>query len=74
MADEEVVLVVASKVKDYVAKKGLRTSGDVPAKLTGYVAQLLDMACSRAQADGRQTLKDRDFIATVGEPKAAGDE
>jgi histone H3/H4 len=59
MAD---VLVVASKVKAYVAKSdGMRTSSTAFAALSELVEAALDEAVETAKADGRVTIKDSDI-------------
>ncbi len=64
MAEQESVsLVIASKVKAYVARKGegMRTAGDVAEQLTDIITDALDGAIENAKADKRLTLKARDF-------------
>ncbi len=53
------MLVVKSKVKDYVAKKKLRTGGDAVDALNKEVARLLDRAVERAKEDKKGTVKSR---------------
>lgn len=55
------ILVVVSKVKDYVKEKGLQTSETAVEALSEAVKELLDKAVKRAQDNGRQTIKDRDI-------------
>lgn len=57
---EDQVLVVASKVKDYISSKGLRSSGDLPAELTKKVKRILDEAIDRTKASKRETVQARD--------------
>lgn len=55
------VLVVASKVKNYIKEKGgMNTSGAVPEELSKRVAALCEKAIENAKADGRKTVMDRD--------------
>lgn len=54
------VLVVASKVKAYVKKKGLRTSGDAVDAVSDKVYVLLDEAIKRAKGNKRGTVKAQD--------------
>lgn len=62
MADKKDVLVVASKVKNYIrTKASMNTSASVMAALTDRVEQLCDQAIEAAQSDGRRTVMDRDF-------------
>ena len=54
-------LVVGSKVKELVASKGLRSSGDLTEALSKYLAEKLHRAIERAKANGRQTLRPEDL-------------
>ena len=61
--DSKEVLVVVSKLKNYVrSAAGMNTAANVAPKLSEIVRGLCDQAIERARADGRKTLKDRDFI------------
>lgn len=60
MADKE-VLVVVSKVKDYVKEKGFMTSADAIPELSSKVYMLLDEAMKRTKENGRQTIKPQDL-------------
>ena len=61
-ADSESVLVVTSKVKNYIrGKSQMNTAGTVAPKLSEMVRKMCDQAISRAQSDGRKTVMDRDF-------------
>lgn len=61
MSDEE-VLVVVSKVKNYIrAKSEFNTAGNVAPKLSELVRRMCDQAIERARSDGRKTVMDRDF-------------
>ncbi len=56
------VLVVASKLKNYIrAKSGMNTSGAVMSALSEKVRQLCDQAIDNAKREGRKTVMDRDF-------------
>lgn len=55
------ILVVVSKVKEYVKGKGLQTSETAVEALSKAVGELLDKAIERAKDNGRQTIKDRDI-------------
>jgi hypothetical protein len=56
------ILIVASKLKDYVrVKSGLYTSQNVLGKLSDIVRRHVDSAIANAQNDGRKTVMDRDF-------------
>ncbi|MBM4043904.1 MAG: hypothetical protein FJ279_02210 [Planctomycetes bacterium] len=60
MAEE--ILVVQSKVKDYIKKKGdCRTSGDAVDALSKAVEKILDAAIARCKDNGRQTVKASDI-------------
>jgi len=59
---EEEVLVVVSKIKNYVrSKSDMNTAGNVAPKLSEMVRALCDQAIERARSDGRKTVMDRDF-------------
>ena len=61
-SDDQVILVVTSKVKQWIKEKAdMNTSGDVPAILSKKLEELLIQGIERAKADGRKTLKARDF-------------
>jgi len=59
MAEE--ILVVASKVKDYIKAKGGQTAGEVIEALSKEVACKLDKAIARAKENGRVTIKAYDL-------------
>ncbi len=67
MSDEvamDEVLVVVSKLKKYIrARSGMKTSDGVAAVLSDRIRRLCDDAIENARADGRKTVKDRDFTA-----------
>ncbi len=59
---ETEVLIVASKLKQYVKDKyDLSTSANVMDALSREVRRLTDRAAEKAMAEGRKTLMDRDF-------------
>ncbi|HXH76017.1 MAG TPA: hypothetical protein VNJ08_13690 [Bacteriovoracaceae bacterium] len=59
---ETEVLIVASKLKQYVKDKyDLSTSANVMEALSREVRRLTDRAVEKAKAEGRKTLMDRDF-------------
>ncbi len=59
---EQEVLVVVSKLKNYIRdKSGFNTSGNVAPRLSDMIRTLCDGAIERARKDGRKTLMDRDF-------------
>lgn len=59
MADD--ILVVQSKVKDYIKGKGCQTSGTAIEALSRKVQTLLNEAVERAKSNNRATVKDRDI-------------
>ncbi len=61
MSDSE-VLVVASKVKNYIKEKGeMKTSASVLNVLSDRIRSMCDQAVETARNDGRKTVLDRDF-------------
>ncbi|MEA9356145.1 hypothetical protein SHI21_08030 [Bacteriovorax sp. PP10] len=61
-ANEEEVLIVASKLKQYVKDKyDMNTSANVMEALSRIVRRQTDRAIERAKSEGRKTLMDRDF-------------
>lgn len=61
-ANEEEVLIVASKLKQYVKDKyDLNTSANVMDALSRIVRRQTDKAVMKARSEGRKTLMDRDF-------------
>ena len=61
--NEVEVLVVVSKLKNYIREKsgGMNTSGNVAERLTVKIRELCDQAIENAKSDGRKTVMDRDF-------------
>lgn len=58
MEENTLILVIASKVKDYIKSKGeLNVASDVAEALSVRVANLLDRAVERCQNNGRKTVK-----------------
>ena len=57
------VLVIASKVKDFIRKKsdGMNTSASVMQALTEIVERECEKAIETAKKAGRKTVMDRDF-------------
>ncbi len=56
------VLVVVSKIKNYVRSKAeMNTSGNVASKVSDIIRKLCDEAIEKARQDGRKTIMDRDF-------------
>jgi len=50
------VLVVNSKIKAYLASKGMRSSGDLAEALTERIIHKLDRAIERAKSNKRVTV------------------
>ncbi len=62
MSEEKEILVVASKVKNYIrSQSGMNTSANVMAALSDRIRELCDQAIENARRDKRKTVKDRDF-------------
>lgn len=59
MADD--ILVVQSKVKEYIKSKGCQTSATAIDALSQKVKQVLTDAVERAKSNNRATVKDRDI-------------
>ena len=61
-ADDE-ILIVASRLKAYISRKGggMNTSADVLPVLSDLVREAALDAIDAARADGRKTVKARDF-------------
>ncbi|GBR75376.1 hypothetical protein NO2_0057 [Candidatus Termititenax persephonae] len=57
----EDILIVASKVKDYIKSKDCQTAGEVIEALSKKVACLLDKAIARTKDNGRVTVKPYDL-------------
>jgi histone H3/H4 len=58
---EEEVLVVVSKLKNYIrTQSGMNTSGGVAAVLSERLRSLCDQAIENARKDGRKTVMERD--------------
>lgn len=57
------VLVVASKVKNYIKdRSGMNTSGKVMEALSERIRNLCDQAIESAKREGRKTVMDRDVL------------
>ena len=62
MDEKKEVLVVASKVKNYIRQKaGMNTSAAVMEVLTSRIQTMCDTAVQKAQSENRKTVMDRDF-------------
>lgn len=61
-AEDGEVLIIASRLKEYIDRKsGMNTSAEVLAALSEIVRRETDRAIERARADGRRTVKGRDY-------------
>lgn len=61
-ADEQEILIVASKLKAYIKEKyDMNTSANVMEALSHQVRRLTDRAVEKARAEGRKTVMDRDY-------------
>lgn len=54
------VLVVASKVRNYLKGQGVKMSSELVESLNGKVKAMLDDAASRAKGNKRTTVKSQD--------------
>jgi len=54
------VLVVASKVKNYIKSKNMNTSSDAIGTLSERLYCMIDEATQRTKANGRKTVKSQD--------------
>ena len=54
------VLVVASKIREYVKSNDCNTSGEFIGELSNTVYDLIDKAIDRAQGNNRKTVKAKD--------------
>ncbi len=54
------MLIVGTKVKNYVKGKGVMSSSDVQEAINAALYKLLDRAVERAKANGRKTVQARD--------------
>lgn len=60
--DKKEVLVVASKLKNYIkTESGMNTSSSVFEALSEKVRMMCDRAIQNAKDSGRKTVMDRDF-------------
>ncbi len=58
---EKEMMVVASKVKDYIKGKDCQTSGEILGALNEKMHALLDEAIERTKANGRATVRSYDL-------------
>lgn len=57
---ERDVLVVASKIREYVKSNDCNTSGEFISELSNTVYNLIDKAIDRAQGNNRKTVQAKD--------------
>lgn len=55
------VLIVASKVKDYIKSKGLQSSGEVVPALSEKIYEMIDEAAERTKDNKRATMRPHDL-------------
>ena len=60
-AAQREVLVVASKVKEYIKGQGLQSSSDVIPALSDRIYEMLDSAADRTQNNHRATVRPYDL-------------
>ena len=61
-ANEEEILIVASKLKQYIKDKhDMNTSANVMEILSKIVRRHTDDAAAKARSEGRKTVMDRDY-------------
>jgi histone H3/H4 len=59
---EQEVLVVVSKVKNYIREQSdMNTAGSVAPKISEIIRGLCDRAIESARKDGRKTVMEKDF-------------
>lgn len=55
------ILVVGSKVKEYVRSKGLMAAGDLLPAISDCVYEMIDRAAGRVGANKRSTMRPHDL-------------
>jgi histone H3/H4 len=62
VAEEQEILVVVSKLKNYIRdRSGFNTAGGVAPALSDHLRRVCDAAIENARKDGRKTVMDRDL-------------
>lgn len=56
------MLLVGSKTKETLKEMGCNVSGDALVGLNQWVHWLIEQAAHRAEANGRKTVRDHDFM------------
>lgn len=65
------MLIVASKVKEMAKMMDCNTGGDAIEGLNEFATWVVGEACSKAQANGRKTVRSYDFVSSeTNEPGA----
>ncbi len=59
------MLVVTSKMKKHLKKKGFNTSATAVQKMSEVVEELCNKAAEKAKSDRRKTVMDRDIEAVL---------
>ncbi|MFQ5963123.1 MAG: hypothetical protein ACE5KZ_02445 [Candidatus Scalinduaceae bacterium] len=57
---EREILVVASKIKEYIKSNNCNTSGEFIGELSNSVYDTIDKAINRAQGNNRKTIQAKD--------------
>lgn len=61
---ENEMLLVASKTKEALKESGCNVSSDALEGLNNWVHWLIEQAASRAEANGRKTVRAHDFLVS----------
>ncbi len=62
MSSENEVLVVVSKLKNYIrSASGMNTAANAAPALSDLIRKMCDQAIENAKSDRRKTVMDRDF-------------
>jgi histone H3/H4 len=60
---EKEVLVVVSKVKNYIREQSeMNTAASVASKISDIIRKACDDAIASARKDGRKTVMEKDFV------------
>ncbi len=57
---DDMVMVVASKLRSYLKSKNVKMSGELPAAINKKMMAMLDEAAARARGNKRSTVKPQD--------------
>ncbi len=57
---DEMVMVVASKLRSYLKEKGVKMSGELPMAVNKKIMAILDEAVGRTRGNKRSTVKPQD--------------